>query len=273
MSKLSPPPTPPPAYQPTPPPIRKPARNSLKLEDQSPSTLPVSPELSAPTSVPKAPPPPMENVTPGVNFRRNKELLSRHKSAPIPKEDANIPLVTPSLLQMVRLRTVTMSSRHCLPHRLGVKSPTYSSIGEQGGHSLKSLEACDILKSPASTASFIFSRSTKKVVIEPVAAASSEAQASLKQSLAAELRQVSDQSKAGVLSNGRVKTDRIPPPIAKKPTPGSTSPLLNSHTCSAKMELRVEGSKDPGTAQPVAPPTTSKWIDFVIVFGTFRIIL
>lgn len=331
-------------------------RNSLKLEEQSASTLPVSPELSAPTSVPKAPPPPMEN---GVNFRRQpsgtyrdarcKELLSRHKSAPIPKEDANIPLVTPSLLQMVRLRTVSMtedqvqapsedtahqatpaqencsissqgprdippkpirkslsvksppqtvksstvtmsspslrlqeairmktaamSSRDCLPHRLGVKSPTYSSIGEQGGHSLKPLEGCDILKSPASTASFIFSRSTKKVVIEPVAASSSEAQASLKESLAAELRQVSDQSKAGVLSNGRVKTDRIPPPIAKKPTPGSTSPLLSSHSCSAKMELRVEGSKDPGTAQPVAPTTTSKWIDFVIVFGTFRLIL
>ncbi|XP_017163114.1 NHS-like protein 3 isoform X2 [Poecilia reticulata] len=318
-------------------------RNSLKLEDQSPSTLPVSPELSAPTSVPKAPPPPMENVTPGVNFRRqpsgtyrdarNKELLSRHKSVPIPKEDANIPLVTPSLLQMVRLRTVSMtedqvqppsedaaheatpaqencsvsnqgpqdippkpirkslsvksppqtvksstvtmsspslrlqeairmktaamSSTNCLPHRLGVKSPSYNSIGEQGGHSLKSLEGCDILKSPASTASFIFSRSTKKVVIEPVATASSEARASLKQSLAAELRQVSDQSKAGVLSNGRVKTDRIPPPIAKKPTPGSTSPLLSSHSCSAKMELRVEGSKDPGAAQPVAPPTTT----------------
>ncbi|PWA15397.1 hypothetical protein CCH79_00008518 [Gambusia affinis] len=334
-------------------------QNSLKIEDQSPSTLPVSPELSAPTSVPKAPPPPMENVNPAVNFRRqpsgtyrdarNKELLSRHKSAPVPKEDANIPLVTPSLLQMVRLRTVSMtedqvqppseetaheatpaqekcsvssqgpqdippkpirkslsvksppqtvksstvtmsspslrlqeairmktaamSSRDCLPHRLGVKSPTYSSIGEQGGPSLKPLEGCDILKSPASTASFIFSRSTKKVVIEPVAASSSEAQASLKQSLAAELRQVSDQSKAGVLSNGRVKTDRIPPPIAKKPTPGSTSPLLSSHSCSAKMELRVEGSKDPGTAQPVAPPTTSKWINFVIVFGTFRIIL
>uniref|UniRef100_A0A3B3VXM4 NHS like 3 n=1 Tax=Poecilia latipinna TaxID=48699 RepID=A0A3B3VXM4_9TELE len=249
-------------------------RNSLKLEDQSPSTLPVSPELSAPTSVPKAPPPPMENVTPGVNFRRqpsgtyrdarNKELLSRHKSAPIPKEDANIPLVTPSLLQMVRLRTVSQGPQDIPPKpirkSLSVKSPPQtvkSSTVTMGGHSLKSLEACDILKSPASTASFIFSRSTKKVVIEPVAAASSEAQASLKQSLAAELRQVSDQSKAGVLSNGRVKTDRIPPPIAKKPTPGSTSPLLNSHSCSAKMELRVEGSKDPGTAQPVAPPTTT----------------
>uniref|UniRef100_A0A096LW63 NHS like 3 n=1 Tax=Poecilia formosa TaxID=48698 RepID=A0A096LW63_POEFO len=332
MSKLSPPPTPPPAYQPTPPPIRKPAaslvspmpsesekehdvshvvdscwpppppplegepifdggdevdfplppppsirvespmpvqevspsssylkRNSLKLEDQSPSTLPVSPELSAPTSVPKAPPPPMQ---PSGTYRdaRNKELLSRHKSAPIPKEDANIPLVTPSLLQMVRLRTVSMTEGQGpqdIPPKpirksLSVKSPPQtvkSSTVTMGSPSLRLQEAirmktaamssrhclphrlaCDILKSPASTASFIFSRSTKKVVIEPVAAASSEAQASLKQSLAAELRQVSDQSKAGVLSNGRVKTDRIPPPIAKKPTPGSTSPLLNSHT-------------------------------------------
>ncbi|KAM4725119.1 NHS-like protein 3 isoform 2-T2 [Anableps anableps] len=323
-------------------------RNSLKAEDQCPSALPISPELSVPTSVPKEPPPPLENVTPGVNFRRqpsgayrdprNKELLSRHKSAPIPKEDANIPLVTPSLLQMVRLRTVSMtedqvqlrsedtaqeatpvlencpissqgpqdippkpirkslsaksppqtikkstvtmsspslrlqeairmktaamSYRDCLPHRLGVKSPTYGCTGEPGGQSLKPLEGCDMLKSPASTASFIFSRSTKKVVIEPVAVSSSEAQESLKQSLAAELKQVSDQSKAGVLSNGRVKSDRIPPPIAKKPTPGSTSPLMSSHSCSAKMELRVEGSKASGAAQPVGnhglPKTTTR---------------
>uniref|UniRef100_A0A3B5R3W4 NHS like 3 n=1 Tax=Xiphophorus maculatus TaxID=8083 RepID=A0A3B5R3W4_XIPMA len=234
-------------------------RNSLKLEEQSPSTLPVSPELSAPTSVPKAPPPPMENVTPGVNFRRqpsgtyrdarSKELLSRHKSAPIPKEDANIPLVTPSLLQMVRLRTncsVSSQGPQDTPPKpirksLSVKSPPQTV--KSWGHSLKLLEGCDILKSPASTASFIFSRSTKKVVIEPVAASSSEAQASLKQSLAAELRQVSDQSKAGVLSNGRVKTDRIPPPIAKKPTPGSTSPLLSSHSLPYIRRLKFKIKK------------------------------
>uniref|UniRef100_A0A3Q2Q204 NHS like 3 n=1 Tax=Fundulus heteroclitus TaxID=8078 RepID=A0A3Q2Q204_FUNHE len=307
-------------------------RNSLKLEDQSPAALPIRPQVSASTSVPKAPPPPMESVTPGVNYRRqpsgahrdprSKELLSRHKSAPIPKEDANIPLVTPSLLQMVRLRTVNnahegapvlencpvssqgpqsippkpvrkslsvksppptvktptvtmsspsmrlqeairmktaaMSSRDCLSPRLGMKYPTYCYTGEQGVQSLKPLEGRDMLKSPASTASFIFSRSTKKVVIEPVAS-SSEAQASLKQSLAAEIRQVSEQSKAGALSNGRVKGDRIPPPIPKKPAPGSTSPLLRSSSCSAKTELRVEGNIDPGAAQSVTPPKTSKW--------------
>ncbi|XP_015242664.1 PREDICTED: uncharacterized protein KIAA1522 homolog isoform X2 [Cyprinodon variegatus] len=315
-------------------------RNSLKLEDQPPSSIPDSPQLSTPTSVPKAPPLPMENVTPGVNFRRqpsgacrdsrSKELLSRHKSAPIPKEDANIPLVTPSLLQMVRLRTVSatedqpqpedathegtevlensapsqgsqnippkpirkslsvksppqivkissvtmsspsvrlqeairmktaaMSSRDCLPHRLGMKSPSSGCIGEPGVQSLKTLEGCDMLKSPASTASFIFSRSTKRVIIEPVTPSSSEAQESLKQSLAAELKQVSEQSKAGALSNGRVRSDRIPPPIAKKPSPGSTSPMLISQSCLAKTEVRVEEDTAPGAAQPVAPPKTT----------------
>lgn len=318
-------------------------RNSLKQEDQSPSALPVCLEPSPPTLAPKAPPPPVENVTPGVNFRRqpsgafresrSKELLCRHKSAPIPKEDANIPLVTPSLLQMVRLRTVSMtedqvqpqsddteheaisspencpvssqgpqtippkpirkslsvksppqtfktstvtmsspsmrmqeairmktasmSSRDCLPHRLGVKSPHYGCIGEPGGQSQKPLEGCDVLKTPASTASFIFSRSTKKVVIEPLAASSSEAQAGLKQSLAAELRHFSDQPKPGGLSNGRVKSERIPPPIAKKPTTGSTSPLLSSQSCQPKMEVRVEGNEAPGAGQPVAPPKTT----------------
>ncbi|MEQ2193431.1 hypothetical protein XENOCAPTIV_026231, partial [Xenoophorus captivus] len=326
-------------------------RNSLKPEDQSPSALPGNPQPAVPTSLPKAPPAPMENLTSGVNFRRqpsgahrdsrSKELLCRHKSAPVPKEDANIPLVTPSLLQMVRLRTVSMtedqvqpssedtapegtpvlencpvssqgsqnippkpirkslsvktppqtvktstvtmsspsvrlqeairiktaamSSRDCLPPRLGVKSPTYSCTDEPGVQSLKPLEGCDFLKSPASTASFIFSRSTKKVVIEPVATSSSEAQANLKQSLAAELRQVSDQTKAGALSNDRARTDRIPPPIAKKPTPGSTSPLLSSHSCSAKMELRIEGNKAPGAAQHVALPKTSKWNNCVLL--------
>ncbi|KAI4817464.1 hypothetical protein KUCAC02_010864 [Chaenocephalus aceratus] len=92
-------------------------RDSPKLEDQSPIEAPVSAQL--PVIVPVAPPLPAESLAQGVNFRRqpgvpnrdarSKELLSRHKSALIPKEDANIPLVTPSLLQMVRLRSVNMT--------------------------------------------------------------------------------------------------------------------------------------------------------------------
>lgn len=320
-------------------------RSSLKIEDPTPFALPVS--ASAPVSVPVAPPLPAESLTHGVNFRRqpsvahrdarNKELLSRHKSAPIPKEDANIPLVTPSLLQMVRLRSVNMtedqvkassedsstdeaapaqencpvsiqgpqnipqkpirkslslksppqtiktasvtmstpsmrlqeairmktaamSSRDGLPSRLGVRPPTYSCVGEPGALSLKSPDGYDMHKSPASTASFIFSRSTKKVVIETAAASTPEAQASLKQSLATELMQVSDQSKAAAFLNGGVKCDKVPPPVAKKPAHGS--PSQNRPSCSAKMELGVGGSAAIGGVQHTSgvtlPETTTR---------------
>ncbi|XP_053302144.1 uncharacterized protein KIAA1522 homolog isoform X2 [Pleuronectes platessa] len=320
-------------------------RDSLKIEDQSSCGPPVS--VQTPIIVPVAPPLPAENKTHGVNFRRqpsaanrdtrSKELLSRHKSAPIPKEDANIPLVTPSLLQMVRLRTVdmtedqvntssedkltnqgapvqescqvsipghqnipqkpirkslslkspihtvktpsvtlnspsmrlqeairmktaAMSSRDCLPSRLGVRSPTYSCVSKPGAVSVKSPEGNDINMSPASTASFIFSRSTKKVVIETTAATSSEAQASLKQSLAAELMQMSDQSRAATFSNGGVKCDKVPPPVAKKPAHGSISPSQHYPTCSGRIEYSVEGSGAIGGAQQtsgITPPETT----------------
>uniref|UniRef100_A0A3B4X3W0 KIAA1522 n=1 Tax=Seriola lalandi dorsalis TaxID=1841481 RepID=A0A3B4X3W0_SERLL len=301
-------------------------RDSVKIEDQS--GPPVSPQT--PIKVPAAPPLPADNLSHGVNFRRqpsvsnrdtrSKELLSRHKSAPIPKEDANIPLVTPSLLQMVRLRsgaplqencsvsipgpqnipqkpirkslslksppqtvkassvtlntpslrlqeairmkTAAMSSRDGLPSRLGVRSSTYSCVSEPGALSLKSPEGCDVHKSPASTASFIFSRSTKKVVIETAAASSPEAQASLKQSLAAELMHVSDQSRAVTFSNGGVKCDKVPPPVAKKPAHGSISPSQHYAACSGKMEYCVEGNGAIGGVQHASgitpPETTSK---------------
>lgn len=321
-------------------------RDSLKTEDQPPSEPPVS--APPPIPVPVAPPLPAETLNHGVNFRRqpsvanrdarSKEILSRHKSAPIPKEDANIPLVTPSLLQMVRLRSVNMtedqvkapseekstnegapvqenypvsipgthstpqkpirkslslkspphavktssvtlntpsmrlqeairmktaamSSRDGLPPRLGVRSSTFSCVSEQGALAMRSPEGCDMHKSPASTASFIFSRSMKKVVIETAASSSPEAQASLKQSLAAELMQVSDQSKAIAFSNGGMKSDKVPPPVAKKPAHGSISPSHNLPACAAKMDLSVEGNEAIGGVHMTGishPETTSK---------------
>lgn len=320
-------------------------RNSLNNEDAPPSALPGGAQHSAPATESTAPPPPTESLTHGLNFRRqssgsyrdsrSKELLSRHKTSPIPKEDANIPLVTPSLLQMVRLRSVSMtedqmkptledksskegapvqdnnpsqgpqnvpqkpirkslslksspqtvktspmtisspstrlqeairlktaamSSRDGLPSRLGMRSPSSSPASQAGAPPLKAPEACDVYKSPASTASFIFSRSTKKVVIETADASSAETQASLKQTLATELRQVSEQSKAGAVSNGRMKCDKVPPPVAKKPFPGSLSPSHNPHSPSAKLELRVEANGALGVQQMsgVTPPETSK---------------
>ncbi|XP_071357201.1 NHS-like protein 3 isoform X2 [Trachinotus anak] len=320
-------------------------RDSMKIEDQSSPVPPVS--AQTPITIPVAPPLPAENLTHGVNFRRqpsvsnrdtrSKELLSRHKSAPIPKEDANIPLVTPSLLQMVRLRSVNMtedqmkassedkptnegapvqencpvsipgpqnipqkpirkslslksppqtlkttsvtlntpsmrlqeairmktaamSSRDGLPSRLGVRSPTYVGISEPGAPSLKSTEGCDMHKSPASTASFIFSRSTKKVVIETAAASSPEAQASLKQNLAAELMHMSDQSRAVTFSNGGLKCDKVPPPVAKKPAHSNISPSQHHPACSGKMEFSVEGNgaiEEIQHTSGITPPETT----------------
>ncbi|KAJ3608966.1 hypothetical protein NHX12_023494 [Muraenolepis orangiensis] len=271
-----------------------------------------------PANIPQASSPPADHKCPSVNFRRqpslanrearSKEILSRHKSVPIPKEDANIPLVTPSLLQMVRLRTVSMiedemsavpvedhsmpsngglqlpqdncpaptsgpqgtpqkpirkslsyksahtvktssvtrnspsmrlqeairmktaamSSRDCLPSRLGSRLLMSGGFGESG--------TIDPLKSPASTASFIFSKSTKKVVIE-TAASSPEAQAGLKQSLAAELIQTTDRTKGGTVSNGGVKWDKVPPPVAKKPAHGSSAPSNNDES---RREVNTE---------------------------------
>lgn len=306
-------------------------------EDQTAPEPPVSAQILV--SAPAAPALPAENVSHGVAFRRqpsvtnrdarSKELLCRHKSAPIPKEDANIPLVTPSLLQMVRLRSVSMaeeqikapsedkstiqgeaatqnspdatpgaqstpqkpirkslslrspqlsgktptvalntpsmrlqeairmktaamSSRDGLPSLL--RSSTQGCSTEQGAQSLKLPEGYDLHKSPASTASFIFSRSTKKVVIETAASCSPEAQAGLKQSLAAELTQLSDQSQ--VVSNGRLKSDKVPPPVARKPSHGGVASSPTHLACSAQ-EPEADGAIQRSRAM-TSPETTSK---------------
>lgn len=325
------------------PPSSNSRRNSVKMEHHSPCGATLG--AQSPNVVPAAPPLPSENLAHGVSFRRqpsatnrdtrSKELLTRHKSAPTPKEDANIPLVTPSLLQMVRLRSVNMSedqmkvppedksttqeasdsensppaipgplstpqkpirkslslkspsqavransitpnapsmrlqeairmktaamsSRDSLPSRLGMRSSIHRSTGEPGAVVLQSPELCDMHRSPASTASFIFSRSSKKVVIEAVPAPSPEAQANLKQSLAAELNQVSDQTRAGSVSNGVLKSDKVPPPVAKKPTQGNVLPAqMNPANTNSAVE-----ENGPAQGKPVPLPETSKSITF-----------
>nr|XP_009292562.1 uncharacterized protein KIAA1522 homolog isoform X1 [Danio rerio]XP_009292563.1 uncharacterized protein KIAA1522 homolog isoform X1 [Danio rerio] len=263
------------------------------------------------TSIPLAPPLPVEEQS-TINFRkqlsfvdkdnRSKELLCRHKSTPIPKEDANIPLVTPSLLQMVRLRSVnvgedqvnndskpstepTTNEDHsissqvtpqkpirrsltlksnspaksssassavpsmCLQEAIRMKTAAMSCSGvpamlnlrSSSGSSAtspvpspKSPDGCDLLMSPASTASFIFSKSTKRVVIETPT--SPDVQASLKQSLAAEIMQVSDQAKT-MITNGTKKPIKVPPPVAKKPVHGSNPPNKMENATQDKTEI------------------------------------
>lgn len=263
-----------------------------------------SPDIQAEsTNVPQAPPLSMEDQ-PAVNFRRqpspvnkdgrSKDLLCRHKNAPIPKEDANIPLVTPSLLQMVRLRSVNVedevtddsktspdkdqqtcsqatpqkpirksltlkslpptvtSPSMCLQEAIRMKTAALSSggvaskpnlrLGSTGGTG----SPCDLHKSPASTASFIFSKSTKKVVIETAP----DAQPSLRQNLAAEITQVSDPAKM-MITNGTKKPIKVPPPVAKKPVHGTNphnkpeNATTDKTECSTNEQtVRVNGQSD-----------------------------
>ncbi|XP_067281586.1 NHS-like protein 3 isoform X2 [Pseudorasbora parva] len=286
-----------------------------------------SPNTPVDSNVPLAPPLPVENQS-VVNLRsqcslvnkdnRSKELLGRHKSTPIPKEDANIPLVTPSLLQMVRLRSVnvgeeqisndhkpsaetTTNEDHSITSQATPQKPIRKSLALKSNSPAKSSPAsatvpsmrlqeairmktaamsssgvpamlnlrvsststasspvqspktpdgCDLLKSPASTASFIFSKSTKKVIIETPS--SPEVQASLKQSLAAEIMQVSDQAK--MITNGTKKAIKVPPPVAKKPVHGTNPPNKTENatpdmteilTNKQIMRVEVNGQSDP----------------------------
>ncbi|KAG7457703.1 hypothetical protein MATL_G00230170 [Megalops atlanticus] len=313
---------PPPQEAPPPPPVTTgvvpPALPMNATSDLS-KTITTAPSVT----VPLAPPLPAENQAP-VNFRRQpsltsresktKDQLSRSKSTPVHKEDANIPLVTPSLLQMVRLRSVNvgddqpkapsedsqpgevsapsqdqtpsqessqsvpqkpvrkslsvksptatvaspsmrlqeairmktaaMSSRDGLPSRLSLRSSVSTATsGDTGLRSPRPQEGGDLPKSPASTASFIFSKSTKKVVIETPS--SPEAQAHLKRSLVAELMQVSDPTKSAA-ANGRPgvqakKPGKVPPPVAKKPAHGpnlSDKPVIpTENTGNSQSEL------------------------------------
>nr|XP_015204041.1 PREDICTED: uncharacterized protein KIAA1522 homolog isoform X2 [Lepisosteus oculatus] len=272
---------------------------------------PLASSTIAPAPPPTAPPAPLlalEKQAPG-NFRKqpslssheskNKELLSRSKSMPPPKEDASIPLVTPSLLQMVRLRSVNvggdqakapeeetkssdgngssqdqsqsqnqsvpqkpirkslslksppasapspsmrlqeairmktaaMSSKDGYQARLGLRSSSSSTASnEPGASSPRSPEEGALHKSPASTASFIFSKSTKKVVIETPS--SPEAQTDLKKNLVAELMSVSSPTKTATSPppfSGKPATQKkpgkVPPPVARKPSHVSNNPV------------------------------------------------
>lgn len=246
-----------------------------------------------------------------TNKERCKDVLTKNQPAPIPKEDANIPLVTPSLLQMVRLRSVndqtnqdhnnpeTLSDQSassqvtpqkpirksmqvstkspassatpsmCLQEAIRKKTAAMSPIGiptrlRHQQHlptstvysnqvpvaSLNSLGDMDLHKSPASTASFIFSKSGKKVVIETPT--SPGVQENVRQNLEAELMQISEQTK---VTNGTNKPIKVPPPIAKKPiihvtilsdkvgTAGTPTPESSSSTQEKAMINNDQGDR------------------------------
>ncbi|XP_027517141.1 uncharacterized protein KIAA1522 homolog isoform X1 [Corapipo altera] len=242
------------------------------------------PEASVPPPPPPLPPPSALALPPQISLKKaangpradaRKEPVSRSKSSPVPKEDASLPIVTPSLLQMVRLRSVSveppagaeerpapqkpvrrsLSTRQPPPakdtvpsnplhHAVHLKAAALASGGAaekppggqaaQPGGPPEDGQLSPRNKSAASTASFIFAKSSRKVVIET--ASSPEAQADLKRNLVAELMNFSGQRSAAPAAapqgpgkaQAHRKPGKVPPPVAKKPSLGpgpAPSPL------------------------------------------------
>uniref|UniRef100_G1QRH1 NHS like 3 n=1 Tax=Nomascus leucogenys TaxID=61853 RepID=G1QRH1_NOMLE len=209
----------------------------------------------SPDPPPALPAPAPASSAPGhVAQLPQKEPVGCSKGGGPPREDVGAPLVTPSLLQMVRLRSVGAPGGAPTP-ALGPAAPQKPlrralsgraspvPAPSSGLHAAVRLKACSLAaseglssaqpngppeaeprppQSPASTASFIFSKGTRKLQLErPV---SPETQADLQRNLVAELRSISEQRPP----QAPKKSPKAPPPVARKPSVGVPPPASPS---------------------------------------------
>lgn len=130
---------------------------------------------------------------------------------------ASIPSSSISLQEAIRLKTAAMSSTDNQVKRLSLLHSPPLSTGAI---------------SPTSTANFIFSKSSKKVVIEK--SPSPESKPDLRKTLVPELNSVSQTSKpAADPQNTKAK---VPPPVAKKPSAKSEKITHNSSESNVDTE-------------------------------------
>ncbi|XP_061244800.1 uncharacterized protein KIAA1522 homolog isoform X1 [Bos javanicus] len=220
------------------------------------ASLPAVSFQNQPSGTPDPPPappaPPAAGSVAGLLAKApRKEPVGCSKGGGLPREDASAPLVTPSLLQTVRLRSVGAPT--VAPNPASGPSPPQkplrralsgraspASAASSGLHAAVRLKASNLVvstgplgaqpngppeaepRSPASTASFIFSKGTKKLQLErPV---SPETQADLQRNLVAELRSISEQRPP----QAPKKTPKAPPPVARKPSGGIPLPTSPS---------------------------------------------
>ncbi|XP_064784438.1 NHS-like protein 3 isoform X1 [Oncorhynchus masou masou] len=136
-------------------------------------------------------------TTPTAKFQPSiVNLPSKSSTVTSPTSKSPSASVTMRMQEAIRLRTEARS-KEGPPSHLSLHSPT-SPTG---------------LKFPSSTASFIFAKSTKKVVIETLS--TPEAQANLTKKLVAELSSMSNPSKS--IETQEVVAVKVPPPVARKP--------------------------------------------------------
>ncbi|KAL0969207.1 hypothetical protein UPYG_G00223870 [Umbra pygmaea] len=367
---------PPPQTIPPPPPQKAPPAPALDITCSTPKqTSPTKAKFCPPFSIPpppqNSPPPPPINTTqqskPVTLESQNPENTSLCKSPSTPPEGASSPVVTPSLLQMVKLRSVKHAGQeqaqtevqevilrakkisaaseatpaseaipapateaipeatpaseathgpasaleaipalevtpsknesfaikaspvpspeaapaknqpthlHLAPMSSVVTSPTRKTLDSGTNNSTRMQEAIRLrtaarskegpssrlslhsvtsptgLKSPSSTANFIFAKSTKKVVME--IPSSPESQANLTKNLMAELSSVSNLTKSSDTQN------KMPPPVARKPQPkvkDAETGVQTEHVQSAGQEAQPAGAPEAQHAVPISLST------------------
>lgn len=211
-------------------------------------------------------PPPKSNTWKPVSAPTSKKESAASQSVVVAqKEDANLPIVTPSLLQMVRLRSIQarVPQGPFSPPLTGLSAPqkpvrkSLSYRSPQGsdsspvesptappGSPQKPPESPSTHKSSASAASFVFSRGSKKFVFDPPT--SQDAESSLKKDLMAELKAHGSPRSPDEKPPLQRKPSKIPPPVARKPSLGIPRTPTTPSNSTGSTNGSVFTPRDPG---------------------------
>ncbi|KAM3933739.1 NHS-like protein 3 [Leptodactylus fuscus] len=200
-----------------------------------------------------------------------KESATSQSLVAAQKEEANLPIVTPSLLQMVRLRSIQarVPQSPFSPPPSGLPAPqkpvrkSLSQRSSQGSDSSpvesptgppvslqKPPESPSAHRSPASAASFVFARGSKKFVFDPPASQDSES--SLKADMVVELKAHGGPRSPDEKPPIQRKPSKIPPPVARKPSVGIPRTPTTPPVSTGSTNGNVFTARDPGLA-----PSTS----------------
>nr|XP_008271972.2 LOW QUALITY PROTEIN: uncharacterized protein KIAA1522 homolog [Oryctolagus cuniculus] len=191
-------------------------------------TLPPKGLAGAPASPGKAQPPKPERVTslqsPGASVSSSLTSLCSSSSDPAPSDRSGPQMSTPLGDRFVIPPHPKVPAPFSPPPSVRLKASSLAAA--DGPLSAQPSGAPEAEprppQSPASTASFIFSKGTKKLQLErPV---SPEAQADLQRKMVAELRSISEQRDA----QAPKKPPKAPPPVARKPSVGVPLPASPS---------------------------------------------
>ncbi|XP_046873187.1 LOW QUALITY PROTEIN: uncharacterized protein KIAA1522 homolog [Hypomesus transpacificus] len=169
---------------------QKPMRRSLIMISPPPVDASPPAVLTSPSTVQSYSNTPVLNLSP-----TSTTITSPTKKSP------PATTTTPSmrLQEAIRLRTAARTVKDSCPSRLSMHSPA-------------SPPGAYLHKSPSASASFVFSKSAKKVVMDP--ASSQVATTNFNNKLVAQLPSVSGPNKATEVQKRGLK---VPPPVAKKP--------------------------------------------------------